>query len=157
MSINATLIGQMITFTLLVWLTMQYVWPPLLAILEERKKRIAQGLAAAEAGEKSVVAAEAKAKQLLDNAKAESGDIIALAQKRSSEMVSDAKNTAKLEGDKILQTAQAQIAQQSQIAARQLRQSVCSLAITASEQILQEEIDQAKHQKLLAKVAAQLG
>lgn len=147
----------MITFTLLVWLTMQYVWPPLLAILEERKKRIAQGLAAAEAGEKSVVAAEAKAKQLLDNAKAESGDIIALAQKRSSEMVSDAKNTAKLEGDKILQTAQAQIAQQSQIAARQLRQSVCSLAITASEQILQEEIDQAKHQKLLAKVAAQLG
>lgn len=157
MSINATLIGQMITFTLLVWLTMQYVWPPLLAILEERKKRIAQGLAAAEAGEKSVVVAEAKAKQLLDNAKAESGDIIALAQKRSSEMVSDAKNTAKLEGDKILQTAQAQIAQQSQIAARQLRQSVCSLAITASEQILQEEIDQAKHQKLLDKVAAQLG
>ena len=85
MSINATLIGQMITFTLLVWFTMKYVWPPIIAAMEERKAKIADGLAAAEKGQDEIKLAEKKAKGLLKEAKEQSVEIISSAQKRANE------------------------------------------------------------------------
>ena len=157
MSINATLIGQMITFTLLVWFTMQYVWPPLIEALEERKKKIAEGLAAAEKGQEDIKLAEEKAKQYLREAKAESANIIALAQKRANEVVEESKDNAKVEGEKIIESAKAQIEQEMQQAKENLRKEVSSLALKAAEQILQQEVDKAKHKDIISKVSEQLG
>ena len=157
MSINATLIGQMITFTLLVWFTMQYVWPPLIEALEERKKKIAEGLAAAEKGQEDIKLAEKKAAAYLKEAKAESANIIALAQKRANDVVEESKETAKLEGEKMIEAAKAQIVQEIQQAKETLRKEVSSLAFKAAEQILQEEIDKAKHKEIVNKVSKQLG
>jgi len=156
-SINATLIGQMITFTLLVWFTMQYVWPPLIEALEERKKKISEGLAAAEKGQEDVKLAEKKALKYLKEAKAESANIIALAQKRANDVVEESKGTAKLEGEKMIESARAQIEQEIQHAKETLRKEVSSLALKAAEQILQEEVDKAKHKDMISKVSQQLG
>jgi len=156
-SINATLIGQMITFTLLVWFTMQYVWPPLIEALDERKKKIAEGLAAAEKGQEDVKLAEKKALKYLKEAKAESANIIALAQKRANEVVEESKGTARLEGERMIEAAKAQIEQEMQQAKESLRKEVSSLALKAAEQILQQEVDKAKHKDIISKVSEQLG
>ena len=157
MSINATLIGQMITFTLLVWFTLQYVWPPLIEALDERKKKISEGLAAAEKGQEDVKLAEKKAMKHLKEAKAESANIIALAQKRANEVVEESKGIAKLEGERMIESAKAQIEQEIQQAKETLRKEVSSLALKAAEQILQEEVDKTKHKEIISKVSEQLG
>mgnify|MGYP006271824661 FL=1 len=157
MSINATLIGQMITFTLLVWLTMKYVWPPIIAALEERKAKIAEGLAAAEKGQEDVRLAEKKAKSILKEAKEQSAEIISSAQKRANELVEESKHQARSEGERLIEAAKAQIEQEKAQARENLRKEVSALALRAAEQILKEEIDKAKHQAILAKTAEQLG
>lgn len=156
MSINATLIGQMITFTLLVWFTMKYVWPPLFDSLEQRKKKIAEGLAAAEKGHEEIKLAEKKAKRLLIDAKEESAGIINLAQKRANEIVEESKETAKKEGERLLQAAKAQIEQEIQQTKESLRKEISALALSAAEQILGAEVDKTKHKEILNKVSKQL-
>jgi len=155
-SINATLIGQMITFALLVWFTMKYIWPPLFDSLEERRKKIAEGLAAAERGHEDMLLAEKKAKSVLKDAKAQSSEIVSLAQKRANEIVEESKDTAKKEGERLILAAKAQIDQEIQQAKEGLRQEVAALAMSAAEQILCAEIDQAKHQDIISKVSNQL-
>ncbi|MCD2449829.1 F0F1 ATP synthase subunit B [Methylicorpusculum oleiharenae] len=157
MSINATLIGQMITFALLVWFTMKYIWPPLFQSLEERKKKIADGLAAAERGQHEMELAEKKALGVLRNAKEQSADIVTMAQKRANEIVEESKTVAKQEGDRLLNAAKAQIDQELQQAKEGLRKEVSSLAIKAAEQILSAEIDEGKHQEIVSKISNQLG
>lgn len=157
MSINLTLIGQMITFTLLVWFTEKYVWSYLLGVLEERKKKIAEGLAAAEKGQEEIKLAEKKAKGVLKEAKEQSSEIIGIAQKRANELVEEAKLQAQKEGERLLEAAKAQIEQEMLQARESLRKEVSSLALRAAEQILKEEIDKAKHQDILNKTAEQLG
>jgi F-type H+-transporting ATPase subunit b len=156
-SINATLIGQMITFALLVWFTMKYIWPPLFDSLEERKKKIADGLAAAEKGQEQIVLAEKKAIIVLKEAKDRSAEIVSLAQKRANEIVEESKENAKHEGARLILSAKAQIDQEIQQAKDGLRQEVTSLALAAAQQILGAEIDKAKHQDILNKVSNQLG
>ena len=157
MSINATLIGQMITFALLVWFTMKYIWPPLFDSLEERKKKIADGLAAAEKGHEEMHLAEKKAKGVLKEAKAQSSEIVSLAQKRANELVEASKDTAKKEGERLILVAKAQIEQEKQNAKESLRKEVSALALRAAEQILSAEIDKTKHQDILGKISKQLG
>ena len=156
MSINATLIGQMITFALLVWFTMEYIWPPLFDSLEERKKKIADGLAAAEKGQEQIILAEKKAVGVIKEAKAQSSEIVTLAQKRANEIVEESKEAAKKEGERLLLAAKAQIEQEVQQAKEGLRQQVADLALTAAEQILNAEIDKTKHQDIITKVSNQL-
>jgi F-type H+-transporting ATPase subunit b len=156
-SINATLIGQMITFALLVWFTMKYIWPPLFDSLEERKKKIADGLAAAEKGQEEMHLAEKKAKSVLKEAKEQSSEIVNLAQKRANEIVEASKDTAKKEGERLILVAKAQIEQEKQQAQENLRKEVSALALRAAEQILSAEIDKSKHQDLLSKISNQLG
>jgi F-type H+-transporting ATPase subunit b len=146
----------MITFALLVWFTMKYIWPPLFDSLEERKKKIADGLAAAEKGQEQMHLAEKKAKGVLKEAKEQSSDIINLAQKRANELVEASKDTAKKEGDRLILVAKAQIEQEKQQAKESLRKEVASLALYAAEQILTAEIDKAKHQDILSKISNQL-
>ncbi len=157
MSINATLIGQMITFTLLVWFTMKYVWPPIMEALEERKAKIAEGLAAAEKGQEEIKLAEKKAKNLVKEAKEQAAEIVSMAQKRANEVVEESKENAKKEGDRMLLAAEAQIEQEMQQAKEALRKQVASLALRAAEQILNEEIDKTKHKEILEKATEQLG
>lgn len=157
MSINATLIGQMITFTLLVWFTMKYIWPPLIAALEERRVKIADGLAAAEKGQEEMNLAEKRAIEKLKAAKEQSADIINLAQKRATEVVEESKANAKREGERMIEAAKAQIEQEIAQVKENLRQEVASLALKAAEQILQKEINKTEHNDIIAKVSSQLG
>ncbi|MBP1149266.1 MULTISPECIES: F0F1 ATP synthase subunit B [unclassified Methylocaldum] len=157
MSINATLIGQMITFALLVWFTMKYVWPPLMQALEERKKKIADGLASAEKGKHEMELAEKRATALLREAKDQAADIVNLAQKRASEVVEESKQSAKDEGERIVAAAKAEIERELQQAKEGLRQQVAVLAISAAEQILQKEVDQKKHREIIDNLGKQLG
>lgn len=157
MSINATLIGQIITFTLLVWFTMKYVWPPLMKALEERKSKIAEGLAAAEKGQEEVKLAEKKAKKVLKEAKEQAAEIISMAQKRANEVVEESKENAKKEGERMIQAAKAQVEQETQQAKESLRKEVSALALRAAEQILKEEIDKAKHKDIISKATEELG
>lgn len=157
MSINATLIGQMITFALLVWFTMKYVWPPLMQALEERKKKIADGLASAEKGKHEMELAEKRATALLREAKDQAADIVNLAQKRANEMVEESKQSAKEEGERIVAAAKAEIERELQQAKEGLRQQVAVLAISAAEQILQKEVDQKKHREIIDNLGKQLG
>jgi len=155
-SINATLIGQMITFALLVWFTMKYIWPPLFNSLEERKKKIAEGLVAAERGQKEMMLAEKRAILVLKEAKKQSAEIVSLAQKRANELVEESKEQAKKEGERMILTAQARIEQETQQAREGLRKEVAILALSVAEQILESEIDQAKHLDILNNVSNQL-
>lgn len=156
MSINLTLIGQMITFMLLVWFTMKYIWPPLMESLEERKKKIAEGLAAAERGRHDRDLAEKRATEILKDAKNQAAEIVNLAQKRASELVEESKQDAKAEGTRLLAAAQADIEHQVQQVKDSLRQQVSELAISAAEQILQKEVDRKAHADMIKSVAARL-
>jgi F-type H+-transporting ATPase subunit b len=155
-SINATLIGQMITFALLVWFTMTYIWPPLFNSLEERKKKIADGLAAAEKGREDMDLAQKKAKGVLKDAKDQSSEIVSLAQKRANELMEESKDNAKKEGDRLILAAKAQIEQEIQQTKENLRREVAALAVSAAEQILSAEIDKDKHQELVSKISNKL-
>jgi F-type H+-transporting ATPase subunit b len=155
-SINATLIGQMITFALLVWFTMTYIWPPLFNSLEERKKKIADGLAAAEKGREDMDLAQKKAKGVLKDAKDQSSEIVSLAQKRANELMEESKDNAKKEGDRLILAAKAQIEQEIQQTKENLRREVAALAVSAAEQILSAEIDKDKHQDLVSKISNKL-
>ena len=157
MSINATLIGQMITFTLLVWFTMKYIWPPIMQAMEERKEKIAEGLAAAERGHREIELAEKKAMGVLKEAKGQAADIVGMAQKRASEIVEDSKETAKGEGDRLIVAAKAEIDQEMKRAAEALRGQVAELALKGAEQILRKEIDKEQHKAILKDLSAQLG
>jgi len=147
----------MITFTLLVWFTMKYIWPPLIGAIEERKSKIAEGLAAAEKGQEEMELAAKNAANVLKEAKQQSADIVNLAQRRANEIVEESKGTAKAEGERLLIAAQAQIEQEKQNAQEQMRKEVSALALKAASQILKQEIDKAKHKNLISKVSEQLG
>jgi len=156
-SINATLIGQMITFVLLVWFTMKYIWPPLIEALEERKKKIADGLAAAERGQQDMVNAESKATEYLKDAKTQAADIVGLAQKRAAEIVEESKQDAKQEGERLITAAKAEIDHEVQQVKDDLRKQVSTLAVGAAEQILKKEVDESKHSEILKSASDQLG
>lgn len=156
MSITATLIAQMIAFTCFVLFTMKFVWPPISAAMEERKKTIAAGLAAAEQGEKAQEEGKLEAQKLIDEAKAQAADIVATAQKRSNDIVEQAKNTAVSESERIKAAAQEEIEAEKIKAKQTLRSEVANIAIAGAEKILEREIDSNSHKDMLEKFAAQL-
>jgi F-type H+-transporting ATPase subunit b len=156
MNFNATLIGQSITFIVFVWFCMKYVWPPLMAALEERKAKIADGLAAAERGQKDLELAQSKVSDNLKEAKAQAQDIINQAQKRANEMVDEAKGIAREEAEKIKNAATADIDQQINSAREQLRKEVSSIAISGAEKILKREVNAEAHGEVLDDMMAQI-
>ncbi len=156
MNINLTLFGQMISFAVFVWFTMKFVWTPIIAALEARKSRIAAGLAEAERGHHQKDLAQREAKELLHEAKAQAGEIVNLANKRRAEILDEAKTDAKLEGERLLTAAQAEIQQELNRAKEQLRERVVELSVAAAEKILQREIDPIRHREILESVAKQI-
>jgi len=156
MNFNATLIGQMITFAVFVWFCLKYVWPPLMTALEARKARIADGLAAAERGQKDLELAQSKVSSQLKDAKQQAQDIINQAHKRANEMVDEAKEAAREEAEKIKAAAASDIDQQINSAREQLRKEVSAIALAGAEQILGKEVDAAAHGKVLDELMAQI-
>jgi len=156
MNFNATLIGQMITFAIFVWFCMKYIWPPLIAALEERNARISEGLAAAQRGQQDLEEAEIKVKESLNEAKTQAQEIINQAQKRANEIVDEAKEGAREEADKIKVTATADIDQQVTAAREQLRKEVSGIALAGAEQILKREVDAKAHAAVLDDLVAQI-
>ena len=156
MEINVTLLGQMITFSLLVYFTMKKVWPPIMQAMGERQKRIAEGLAAGERGAREQELAQERAAETLRTAKQEAAEVIAQAQKRANEIVEESKSQAKEEGGRQLAAAQADIEQEANRARERLREEVVSLSLQGAEKILKREVDAKSHNDMLTDLAAQL-
>lgn len=156
MNINATLIGQSIAFFVFVWFVMKYVWPPLIAALEERKKTIADGLAAAEKGKHEQELAEKAAEKHIKVAKDQAAEIVAQAQKRATEIVEEAKQGAKEEADRIKAAANAEIDQEVNRAKEHLRQQVVGITIAGAEKVLKREIDEKAHGDIVDELIAQI-
>lgn len=156
MNFNATLIGQMFAFAVFVWFCMKFVWPFVIKALEERKKTIADGLAAAEKGQHELELAEHRATEILKEGKEKSQEYINQAQKRADEIVEEAKENAKVEGSRIISAARAEIDQERQQVKEELRQQVAVLAIAGAEQILAREVDEKAHKEVLDKISATL-
>ncbi len=156
MNINLTLIGQSITFFVFVWFCMKFIWPPLTNALHERKKRIADGLAAAERGQHEQKLAQERATETLRDSKTQAGDIINQSQKRASEIIEEAKSDSRTEGERLLNAARAEIEQEVNRAREELRKQVATLALTGAGKVLEREIDEATHSKLLDELAKQI-
>lgn len=156
MNINATLLGQAISFFVFVWFCMKFVWPPIIAALEERKKKIADGLAAAERGKHEQELGQQRAAEVIADAKKEAAGIIAQAQKRANEIVDDSKSTARVEGERIIAGANAEIEQEVNRAREQLRGQVVSIAVAGAGKVLKREIDAKAHDDLLQDLVAQI-
>ena len=156
MNINLTLIGQSITFMVFVWFCMKFVWPPIMGALQERQKKIADGLAAAERGEHEQQLAEKAAAEKLTEAKVQAGEIIAQAQKRASEIVDEAKTDARSEGERLVTAAQSEIEQEVHRAKEILRQQVAGIAVAGASNVLEREIDESAHADILDKLVAEI-
>jgi len=154
--INATLLGQAITFAVLIWFTMKFVWPPLTSMIDERTKRIADGLAAGERGKHELELASKRSAEMLRETKQQAAEIIAQAEKRAAQLVDEAKAAAKIEGDRVIAGAKAEVEQEVLRAKEALRQQVADLAIAGAERILRKEIDAKAHSELLEAVKAGL-
>jgi F-type H+-transporting ATPase subunit b len=156
MNINLTLIGQTISFIIFVWFCMKFIWPPIVNALEERKKQIADGLAAAERGQHEQKLAEQRASDKLREAKEKAQEIIAQAERRASEIVEESKSQARSEGERLLEAAQAEIEQEFNRAREALRAQVVTLAVSGAGKVLEREIDAKAHDNLLDELAGNL-
>ena len=156
MNINLTLIAQLVSFAVFVWFTMRFVWPPLVQAMDERKAKIADGLAAAERGAHEQELAEKRAVETIVQAKQQAAEIKANAEKQASMIVEEAKNKAQEEGSRQLAAAQAEIEQETNKAREQLRSKVAELAVAGAEKILRKEIDANAHKDIVDAVAQQI-
>jgi len=156
MSFNLTVIAQAVAFALFIWFTVKFVWPPMLRAIEARQKQVADGLAAAEQGKKSLESSSKQAEQAIQAARVRAAEIIGQAEKRDAQMVEAAKAAAKEEGDREKAGAKAEIEQQSQRAREQLRDQVAALAVAGAEKILRREVDAKAHAELLDGIKKQL-
>ena len=156
MNINLTLIGQMIAFVCFVMFCMKYVWPPILAAMAEREKKIADGLAAADRASHDLELAKEKAVERLKEAKHEAAGIIDAANKRGIQLVEEAKGAAVVEADRVKTAAHAEIEQESNRVRELLRGQVAALALAGAEKVLGAAIDQKAHAELVDKLAAEL-
>ena len=156
MDINMTLIGQSIAMIVFVWFCMKFIWPPILAALEERQQQIEEGLAAADKGQESLVKAAAEADDIVAEARKQATGILDQAHARANEIVADGKADGVKEHDRQLSAAKAEIEQESNRAREELRGQVSAIAIASAEKILNREIDGKAHDDILGKLAQEL-
>ncbi len=156
MNLNASLFMQCIVFFTLALLTMKYIWPPLIAAIDDRRQKIADGLAAAERGAQEQIKAEASAQALLVEANRKAAEVVAFAQKQANELVQKSRDEAKLEGDKQIKLAEEQILLEQNKAKDYLRQQVVALSLAGAERIIKKEIDSKMHAKLMDDLIKQI-
>ena len=156
MNINLTLIVQMVVFAVLIFVTMKYIWPVILAAMDERSRKIAHGLAAAEKGEQTLAEARGQADAIIREARERANQIIDHAQHRANEVVEQAKGAASTEGARIVAAAQQQIELDTTRAKESLRREVAGIAVGAASKLLGREIDARAHADLLEQLAAEI-
>ena len=156
MNINLTLFAQAVTFAAFIWFTVKFVWPFMLRAIETRQKTIADGLAAAEQGRRSLETSTRQADEEIKRARERAAEIISQAEKRAAQMIDEAKTAAKEEGGREKAAAKAEIAQEVTRAREQLRDRVASLAVAGAEKILRREVDTKAHGDLLDSIKRQL-
>jgi F-type H+-transporting ATPase subunit b len=155
-NINLTLVVQMVVFLALIWFTMKFVWPIILGAMNERERKIAAGLAAAEQGQKDLSEAKSRADEVIKEARTRALAIEAQARTQANQILEDARKAAALEGEKALASAKSQIELESNRARDSLRGQVVSLAVAGAKRVLEKEIDQKTHGELLDQLAAKL-
>jgi F-type H+-transporting ATPase subunit b len=156
-SINATLIAQMIVFLILIGFTMKFIWPPLTKAMDDRAKRIAEGLSAAERARKELADADARVAEEIKKARSEATAIIDKAHQQAGQIIDKAKQDAIVEGTRQKATAAADIESMTHRAREELRGQVASLAVSGAEKILKREIDANAHKALLDQLVAEMG
>lgn len=156
MNINATLLAQTIMFALFVWFCMKFIWNPIMAALDQRKKQIADGLADAERAKHDLELAAKRSADMLREAKEKVSEIVAGGEKRAGEIIEAAKEQAKAEGDRIITGAKAEIDQEVFRAREQLRTEVSAIALAGASKILGREIDAKAHNDLLDKMVSEI-
>jgi len=155
-SITGTLIIQMIVFLILVGFTMKYVWPPIATALDERARKIADGLAAAEKAKSELSAANQRVETELAKSRGETAARLADAERRAQTIIEEAKARATVEGNKIVAAAKVEAEQQAMQAREALREQVAALAVKGAEQILRKEVNAAVHADLLNRLKTEL-
>ncbi len=156
MNLNATLFVQTLVFFVLAWVTMKFIWPPLITAIDDRRRKIAEGLASAEKGEKSLAEAKSNATVILRDAHAQASKIIEQANRRSNELIEEARGTAIAEGQRLIGDARSEVALESSRAREQLRQEVAAIAVAGASRLLGREIDARAHADLLEKLALEI-
>jgi len=156
MNLNATLFIQSVVFIVLGWVTMKFIWPPLMGAIQERQKKIADGLAAADKGARSLDDAKVVVSDLLKDARAQAAKIVDQAGRRSNEMIEEAKATASAEGQRLVGEAKQEVALESNRARAQLSKEVATLAVSGASKLLGREIDAKTHADLLDKLALEI-
>lgn len=156
MNLNLTLFTQMFVFLLLTLFTMRFVWPMIRGAMDERAKRIADGLAAADKGQKDLAQAKSKADEIIREARGKAVQIVDQASHRANEVIDQAKGTAVTEGERLLAAAQQQIQLETSRAREDLRKQVAALAVSGASRLLEREIDAKTHADLLNKLATQI-
>jgi F-type H+-transporting ATPase subunit b len=156
MNINATLILQSIAMMIFVWFCMKFIWPPLLKAMDERRERIAEGLAASDRADKELEQAKIEVGKQISEARDKAGDIVDQATQRHSQILDQAKEDASAERGRQVTAAEADIAQAANQAREELRSSVATLAVLGASQILQKEVDPDTHRELLDKLIAEI-
>ncbi len=156
MNINATLFVQALSFAFLIWFAVKFIWPPLNRAIDDRNKRIADGLAAAEKGKVALVEAERRGDASLKEARERASAVLADSEKRAAQIIEEARVAAKAEADRIIAGAREQIASEAAKARTALREQVASLAVAGAEKILRREVDAKAHADMLAQLKSQL-
>jgi F-type H+-transporting ATPase subunit b len=156
MNINATLFAQAVVFALFIWITAKFIWPLLQDKIDARQKTIADGLAAAEQGRRSLELSTRQADEAIKEARNRAAEILGQAEKRAAQLIEEAKSSAKEEGSREKAAAKAEIEQEVTRAREQLRDHVASLAVAGAEKILRREVDAKAHGDLLDSIKKQL-
>jgi F-type H+-transporting ATPase subunit b len=156
MDINLTLFAQAIVFAILIWVAARWPWRWLMELVEERNRKIADGLAAAEKGNRSLEEAAQKSAEELKAARGQAQDIIGGANKQASQLIEQARSQAKAEADRLIEAARGEVDRQVQQAREQLRKQVGELAVAGAAQILKREIDAKAHAEVLGELAAKI-
>ena len=156
MNINMTFLGQMISFSLLIWFTMKFIWPPMNRAIEERQKKIADGLAAAERSQHDLAQAQQSVDAAMREARAKANEVIDQAHQRANQIIEQAKTDAMVEATRQKAMADAEIVASQNRAREDLRKQVSALAVSGAEKLLRREIDATAHKALLDELAAEL-
>ena len=156
MNINATLIGQSITFLIFVWFCFRFVWPPIRNAMEEREKKIADGLQSAERAQRDLELAKESVSRKLMDAKKEAAGLIEQSNRRAAQIIDEAKQQAREEAERIKLAAQAEIDQEVNRAREKLRTQVSALAVAGAEKILRSSVDMNAHRAMVDELAAEL-
>jgi F-type H+-transporting ATPase subunit b len=156
MNLNITLVIQLLVFLILGWITMRYIWPPLIKAIEERQRKIADGLISAEKAGQSLAEAKASATDIIKEARVQANKIVEQANRRSSELVEDARGSAMVEGQRLLADARNEVSLESNRAREQLRREVGAIAVAGAAKLLGREVDANTHADLLETLVVEI-